>query len=98
MMTRLFLPFCLCLLTCGSLTAALPPLYQGLKEFDAVLHDPELVKELSAGEVLEGIKKTHTGYEVTTNRSTVQVDVEYLPMQQPGPVQFLLHFHPIQSR
>lgn len=88
---------CIALFTCSSLTAALPPLYQGMKEFNAVLHDPRFVKELPAADVLESIKKTPTGYEVTTNRSVLEIEIEYLPIQHPGPAEFLLHFHPIQS-
>lgn len=89
---------CVATLVCGSLTAALPPLYQGMTEFNAILHDPQFAKSIPSGDVLEEIKKTPTGYEVTTNHSILQIDIEYLPQQYPGPAQFNLHFHPIQSR
>lgn len=80
-------------LSLGHLSAALPPLYQGLAELKAILNDPQLSKELQSGEVIESLEKTETGYEIHTNKSQLQVEVHYKPQKQPGPVQFDLEFH-----
>lgn len=90
--------FCVAMATCSCLNAALPPLYQGMAEFKSVLQDPRFVKELPAGDVLESIAKTEKGFEVTTNRHTVQVDIEYMPQKQPGPAQYVLHFHAAEEK
>jgi hypothetical protein len=84
---------CVALLSPVWTMAALPPLYQGIKELQALLDDPDLSAELTSGEVIESIKKTESGYEVQTNRSRLQVDVHYKPQSVPGPVSFDLQFH-----
>lgn len=74
-------------------SAALPPLHQSIKELKAILDDPELSKELTSGEVIEAIERTESGYEVYTNRSSLQVDVHYQSQATPGPIPFDLQFH-----
>lgn len=89
---------CIAVLTCSSLSAILPPLYQGKAEIEAILKDPEFSKSLQAGEVIESIIRTEEGYEITTNHSLLQVEVEQVAPKHPGPVGIRLHFQPTQPR
>lgn len=83
----------LCLSSALSLSAALPPLYQSSNEIKAILSSESLGSALSAGELITTIQKNKQGYEITTNRRHVQVDIVYEPNQKPGPAQFKLQFH-----
>lgn len=85
------------LLVSATTEALLPPLYEGIREIKAILEDPELSQELTSGEVIEAIEKNDKGYEIQTNRSRLQVDVHALPVDHPGPAQFELEFHPVES-
>lgn len=96
-MLRFFSSLCAAMLTCGSLAAALPPLYQGVAELNALIHDSRM-KEIPDGDAIESITKTKDGWEVTTNHSLLQVDIENVPQQRPGPTHFRLKFHPVQPR
>lgn len=85
------------LMSITSVFAALPPLYQSVKELKAILEDPELANELTSGEVIESIEKNESGYEVRSNRSHLQIDVHYKPQSMPGPVAFDLQFHKVEA-
>lgn len=98
-MSHFFSAVCLvAALSCGSLSAILPPLYQGKAEIEAILKDPEFSKALQSGEVIESIIRTQAGYEIETNHSLLQIDVEHVPPKQPGPVGIRLHFQPTQPK
>lgn len=72
--------------------ALLPPLYQTSSEIQQMMADQQLGQKLQAGEVIEKIEKNAHGYEIITNKSRVQVVVEYEPAQRPGPAHFRFHF------
>lgn len=75
--------------------AVLPPLYQTSKEIIMIMSDEQLGKKLQSGEVIEKIEKNDLGYEITTNKNQLQVNVVYEPLQQPGPAHYNLLFnHP----
>lgn len=73
--------------------AALPPLYQSLREIDAIISDERLSKELGSAEAILGIKKIKDGYLITTINYHVKVDVIYIPQKMIGPAKFELKFH-----
>lgn len=99
MLQRFCASLCVAMLISSSLAAALPPYYQGIDELRSLINDPR-IKEMHvpAGDVIEAIRRTDTGYEVVTNHSILQIDVEHLPQKHPGPAKFALHFRPVQSR
>lgn len=51
----------------SSLSAMLPPLWQGIAEMQAVLADPLLGEILSSGEYIVFMQKTEDGYLIFTN-------------------------------
>lgn len=76
----------------NSLSAALPPLFQGMREIKAIFDDPDTLKYLDSGDVITDIKKTETGYLITTNKKEVLVEIVYESSSVPGPVKFHLRF------
>lgn len=78
----------------SSAEAALPPFYQSLREYTALLNSPELAKQLGSGQVIQSIQRTDTGFIVKANRSTINVEIVYDPMEMPGPAKFHFLFSP----
>lgn len=72
--------------------ALLPPLYQGSLEIKAILGDEQLGQKLGAGEVITKIEKTDQGYDITTNKHTLPVYVDYEPAKMPGPAHYKIRF------
>ena len=68
------------------------PLYQGAIELKAILGDEQLGQKLGAGEVIAKIEKTDQGYEITTNKHTLPVYVDYEPAKMPGPAHYKIRF------
>jgi hypothetical protein len=78
--------------------AILPPLYHGLNELKAIINDPRLYQNLQSSEIIEKIEKVNDGYIIYTQERKVKVDINYLPIQRPGPGQFELTFQIPQCR
>ena len=94
MKMRFFLSL-ICLTTATvSLHAVLPPFYESVKEYKALLDSPELEKHLSSGEAILDIKRDETGFSVTSTRRTLKVGIVYEPTNMPGPAKFHLEFQP----
>lgn len=72
--------------------ALLPPLYQTSGEIKAIMSDDQLGQKLQSGEVIEKIEKNDYGYEITTNKSHVQVSIVYEHATQPGPAHYKIYF------
>lgn len=72
--------------------ALLPPLYQSVKEYKALLNDPRLEKNLGSGELIKTIERKDNRFEITTNKQTLRVDIVYKKQRQPGPAEFELEF------
>ena len=70
----------------------LPPLYEGIKELQALLASHELSQKLGSGDVIEKIEKTENGYKITTNKRDLEVEVYYTPTGRIGPAAFTLKF------
>ncbi len=75
--------------------AALPPFYQSVKEYKALLSSPELANELGSAAMVRDIQRNDEGFVVTSQQQTLVVDVVYDPISKPGPAKFHLVFHPV---
>ena len=73
-----------------SLNAALPPLYESLNEYRALLNHEELANTLGSAEYILDIQRNDTGFIITTYNYCVQVDCIHEHLNQPGPAKF--HF------
>lgn len=72
--------------------AALPPLWEDVKELKAILDDPQLGSSLQSGESILKIKRTEKGWLIVTNKNHLAIQV--VPQQQDkmGPAKFSLEF------
>jgi hypothetical protein len=86
------IPLFLALLLPLKAFTALPPLYESLREYKAVLENPELSQKLSSADFIEQITKTEEGFLIKTNKQTLQVKLIPLPQNRPGPLNFHLIF------
>lgn len=84
----------LLMLSAGSAFASLPPLYQSLRELQALLTSEGLQESLGSGEVIQEIVRTAQGYVVTTQNYHLTVDVQYAHPGKIGPAEFDFQFHP----
>ena len=91
-MNRFAMAFLAFLAYVGTAQAALPPLYQSTAEIKALMTDDRLGEKLQSGELITGIQKNDQGYEIITNQHRLQVNVDYLPGNRPGPAKFNLRF------
>lgn len=76
----------------GTLSALLPPAWEGVAELKAILNEKELANYLDSGDILQEVSKTEEGWLITTNRSYIAVRIIPLPQMQPGPEKFKLEF------
>jgi hypothetical protein len=97
-MRHLLFFLALCLVPFNLLSAALPPLYQGMKEIKAIFDDPDLLKYLTSADVIQDISKTEKGYLIKTNKQQLSVKVIYEASNVPGPVKFHLTFEPVKTK
>lgn len=86
------------LLLAGShVNALLPPLYESLAEYKALLNNHQFSDKLSSGEQIRDIQKTDKGFIVRTVHHFMVVDVNYEPQDRPGPARFHFVFHDPES-
>jgi len=97
-MKRAFLSTILAVLATSPLfvEAALPPFYQSLNEYKALLTSQELAQKLGSAESIRDIERTENGFLVRTTRYMLNVEVVYDPPKQPGPSQFHFVFHDLE--
>lgn len=76
----------------NSVAAVLPPLYESLKEYKALLEDPQLTKKLESGELIMDIERSDRMFTITTNKHTLDVNIVYDAQSQPGPQNFHFEF------
>lgn len=74
--------------------AALPPVYQSIREYNALLNSPELASHLTSGETISKIERHTDHFEVRTPQHKMDVLVVYEEQQSIGPVEFHLEFLP----
>ena len=77
--------------------AALPPLYQSLNEYKALLKSHELAEKLGSAEGIKDIQRTEQGFLITTHRYNLNVEIVYEPLPYPGPAQFHFVFHDLEA-
>ena len=75
-----------------TLHATLPPLYQTLAEYKALIESKELVDHLDSADVIESIHLEGSLFTIKTNKRVLEVEVHTLPQLMPGPSQFTLEF------
>jgi len=73
--------------------ALLPPVYESVSEFKALITSQELTIQMGSGEMIRDILRDDKGFVVTGLRHTLKVDVVYDPISHPGPAKFHLVFH-----
>lgn len=76
--------------------AALPPLAQSIREYEALLSDPKFYALLGSAERIRDILRTEHGFLVFTEHYVMKVDVLYGGRDQQliGPIHFELEFEP----
>lgn len=72
---------------------ALPPLWQSVREIEAILESEELGKHFEAHAPIIEISKIGNGYLIRTEKQEVVVEVRYLPGKMMGPTNFELKFN-----
>lgn len=81
--------------------AALPPLAQSVREFEALLSDAKFYDSLGSAEKIRDILRTESGFLVFSEHYVMRVDVKYGGREQRiiGPAHFELEFQqPIDLR
>lgn len=73
--------------------ALLPPFYQTLKEYKALLDDPQFNNSFDSADVIMDIKREDESFIITTNKHRLKVDIETQPTGRPGPKEFILKFN-----
>lgn len=74
----------------SNLESALPPLYESIAEYKALLVLPELPSHLGTSEIIQDIQRNANGFVITTTNKTLNIDLVYDPVDHPGPAKF--HF------
>lgn len=86
-----------CLIMSISAEAALPPVYESVKELRTLLDSPQLTDQLGSGEAIQSITRDDKGFIVKSTKYTLKVDVIYDPVNHPGPAKFHLKFHNVEK-
>lgn len=74
----------------AQIEAVLPPLYQTISEYKALLADPQLAQNLDSAEVIQSISLRSEGFLIKTSKRILEVEIVYEPQKMPGPSKF--HF------
>lgn len=77
--------------------AALPPIYQSIREYNALLNDPNLSSSFTPGETIAKIERHTDHFEVITEQHKMDVMVIYDEPRNIGPVEFHLEFLPPEA-
>lgn len=89
-MMKLFLS---ALIVCVNLSALLPPLYESIHKFQAIVNDPKLSDKFDSGEAILSIEQISDGsFAVKTNRHVLDVKVEPVAQAMPGPGKYTVYF------
>lgn len=87
--------FCSFFFLCSYAEAALPPYYHTKREIEAILDHPQTYESLGSAEPILEIKKIDEGYQITTLRKILKVELIYLPSELIGSNKFELKFSPV---
>ena len=83
------------LLAASNAQALLPPLFETLKEYRALLNSDEIEKILPSGQAIQKIDRTNEGFEIVTPKFTLEVKVVY-EKSGIGPAHFHLEFQDLK--
>lgn len=72
----------------SSCFAALPPLWNSVREIEGILKHPDLKEYLDASQTINAIERVPGGFRVITNTSKVLVELSPRHDQHVGPVQY----------
>ncbi len=75
--------------------SALPPLYQNIREYKALIENPQLGQLMHSGEQITSIERTQMGFIVTGTQTQLEVEIVYSSEQSIGPVKFSLVFNQV---
>ena len=79
-------------------SATLPPFYQSVSEYEAIIQSEELHEQLGTEHVIRGIHRTpEGGYIIITQKKTLYVEVVYNPTEVVGSANFELKFSDLSS-
>jgi hypothetical protein len=77
--------------------ALLPPLYQSIDEYKALLKNQKLIDKLDSGDAIVDIKRDPQGFTVTTLKKIIQLELIFDPVAHPGPAKFHIEIRSIQN-
>jgi hypothetical protein len=77
--------------------AALPPLFQSIREFEAVIQSEELANLLGSEEIVMSIEKQDDLFTIVTTKHTLKAKIVSLPQAMPGPRAFKVVFESASS-
>ena len=75
-------------------SAALPPLYQSIREYEAILNSDELDDYLGSEQVIQALYSIPKGgYHVITQDKVLYVEIIYIGNEMAGPLNLEIKFH-----
>ena len=95
---KIFRIVLLFIITSLNLSAALPPLYQSLKEYQELLNSPQLLDKLDSADLIDDIQRYGNRFMIRTSKHNLQVDLVYELQSMPGPQNFHFIFHEAEGR
>lgn len=97
-MKKFLIILALSVLMIPSVEALLPPFYESLAEYKALLNNKELEENLGSGQWIEEITRNEKGFMIKTPKYVMHIDVVYKNTGKIGPAEFELKFHPVEER
>jgi hypothetical protein len=93
-MNKFIILFIFCFLSHTIAEAVLPPLWNSVREIQAILKDEQLGHFLTSADLIEEIRKEGDGYYILGSQHACRVQVIYTPLPQGmvGPSPFHLVF------
>jgi hypothetical protein len=92
--------FCLAIVCCTSVLAALPPYYQTSKEIITILNNKEVSEKIGSGRPIHSIVHTDSGYLIQAGECSLAVKVTYSPRPNGmvGPAVFEIHVDQLECK
>ncbi len=83
-------------LLCATLSqkgfAALAPLWQGVREIEAIFKSEDFKEIFTSADQIQEIRKEGNSYYIQGTHHACVAEVVYLPSDRPGPAKFQLNF------
>lgn len=84
--------FSILLLTAQPAFGLLPPLFQSVREIEAIVSSEDLKVKIPPSQPIHALTKVEKGYILETQDYQMAIDVVYKQQATPGPMQFELIF------